>query len=204
MKKAFLLFMLITTSCEYKGNEGQESQASEKGKSFADTLQVNAKSDYRIEEVVLKDDTLFMVPHARLFYYPFGETNDFHGIYQNIFEQAGYSLDSTFFKGDTKIYKVTKSDNKVYFIDDYPETGKEEILRADVSEPGAQLFDGVQIGMSKKKFFEFFFAQYDARYDQVSVVSMETAVTGVWYYFYFSGVKLASISIQTDFTINID
>jgi hypothetical protein len=166
-----------------------------------DTLMELIQEDSEIIEIKLTKDTLLMVSTNDILYYPYGEYTlfeDFQLSYPTI-KENNYKIDSV--GGKIKIINLKSKNNLLKFIES-EETNKLELLSANINDIDLVFNNGIKIGMYQKDFLLIFFTQVPKELEEVSIIELESGLTGIWHYYIFSENILKNITIKTDYLID--
>jgi len=164
---------------------------------------LKAQPNINIEKVydyAIKNDTLWIASGDKFLYYPFG-------IYKNIDELAVvYSfmnrksllnnnrlLDNLYFNRSSIVTMLDTDDSK-----------KIEIVYAKILDSNIVLSNGIKVGLDKSGFLNYFSIPLQkSEWDKIHIVVLESALTGIWHYYYFSNDKLDSILFRTDYQFDL-
>ena len=218
MKTLFFLLLcfLITNTCYSSLKNCRDSGLGISllsGNHWADSV--------TICEAYVKSDTLIIVSDDDHLYHPFGQYDTWNDFEKNYIKKHWTNLqtDSLFLTSNRYLYTAMMSPNYIEFVQDIDITGKIEIVRGLIYNDRIQLYDGIRIGMTKKEFllnftkdnvgydksaakFRTDFIRNDSQYKNISVIEVISALTGIWYYYFFSPDQvLTFICIKTDYTL---
>ena len=214
MKTLFFLLLcfLITDTC-YSSLKNSRDSGLE-----ISLLSGNHLTDsVTIYEVYRKSDTLSIVSDDDHLYHPFGLYDTWNDFEKNYIKKHWTNLQTdSLFTNDVDVYTIRMSPNYIEFVQDIDITGKIEIVRGLIYNDRIQLYDGIRIGMTKREFllnfikdnvgydksaakFRTDFIKDESQYKNISVIEVISALTGIWYYYFFSPDQiLKSICIKTD------
>ena len=195
-----MIFLNIFISCDMKYNSNDDINAS--SIISMDSLLNLSQEKREIIEVKLSNDTLLIISTEDALYYPFGKyhsLNDFQ-LSQPILQDNSYSIDST-----EKHFKVItlKSANNFLKLLASEESGNLEIIDAEIKDNDLRFSNDIKIGMSQKEFLSIFFHSVPNELEKVSVIELESGLTGIWHYYSFSKNKLKRISLISDYQIDM-
>ena len=171
-------------------------------------------------EAYVKSDTLIIVSDDDHLYYPFGQYDTWSDFEKNYIKKHWMNLQTdSLFTNDVDVYTVRMGSNYIEFFQNTDITGKIEIVRGLIYNNRIQLYDGIRIGMTKKEFllnftkdnvgydksaakFRTDFIKNESQYKNISVIEVISALTGIWYYYFFSPDQILTfICIKTDYTL---
>ena len=170
-------------------------------------------------EAYVKSDTLIIVSDDDHLYHPFGQYDTWNDFEKNYIKKHWMNLQTDSLFDELSIYIVRMSPNYIEFVQDISITGKIEIVRGLIYNDRIQLYDGIRVGMTKKEFllnfikdnvgydksaakFRTDFVKDESQYKNISVIEVISALTGIWYYYFFSPDQvLTFICIKTDYTL---
>ena len=173
-----------------------------------------------IYEVYRKSDTLRIVSDDDHLYHPFGQYDTWNDFEKNYIKKHWTNLQTdSLFTNDVDVYTIRMSPNYIEFVQDIDITGKIEIVRGLIYNDRIQLYDGIRVGMTKREFllnfikddmryyesaakFRTDFFKDESQYKNISVIEVISALTGIWYYYFFSPDQILTfICIKTDYTL---
>ena len=218
MKTLFFLLLcfLITDTCYSSLKNSRDS-----GLGISLLSGNHVTDSITIYEVYRKSDTLSIVSNDDHLYHPFGQYDTWNDFEKNYIKKHWTNLqtDSLFLNSNRYLYTAMMSPNYIEFVQDIDITGKIEIVRGLIYNDRIQLYDGIRVGMTKKEFllnfikddmryyesaakFRTDFIRNDSQYKNISVIEVISALTGIWYYYFFSPDQILTfICIKTDYTL---
>ena len=217
MKTLFFLLLcfLITNTCYSSLKNSRDSELE------ISLLSGNHLTDsVTIYEVYRKSDTLSIVSDDDHLYHPFGQYDTWNDFEKNYIKKYWTNLQTdSLFTNDVDVYTIRMSPNYIEFVQDIDITGKIEIVRGLIYNDRIQLYDGIRVGMTKREFllnfikddmryyesaakFRTDFFKDESQYKNISVIEVISALTGIWYYYFFSPDQILTfICIKTDYTL---
>ena len=216
MKTLFFLLLcfLITNTC-YSSLKNSRDSGLE-----ISLLSGNHLSDsITICEAYVKSDTLIIVSDDDHLYHPFGQYDTWNDFEKNYIKKHWTNLQTDSLFDELSIYIVRMNPNYIEFVQDISITGKIEIVRGLIYNDRIQLYDGIRVGMTKREFllnfikddmryyesaakFRTDFFKDESQYKNISVIEVISALTGIWYYYFFSPDQILTfICIKTDYTL---
>ena len=216
MKTLFFLLLcfLITDTC-YSSLKNSRDSGLE-----ISLLSGNHLSDsITICEAYVKSDTLIIVSDDDHLYHPFGQYDTWNDFEKNYIKKHWTNLQTDSLFDELSIYIVRMNPNYIEFVQDISITGKIEIVRGLIYNDRIQLYDGIRVGMTKREFllnfikddmryyesaakFRTDFFKDESQYKNISVIEVISALTGIWYYYFFSPDQILTfICIKTDYTL---
>ena len=209
----FLLLCFLIANICYSNPGNSRNAVREVGPLSGDYL----TDSITIYEVYRKSDTLSIVSDDDHLYYPFGQYDTWSDFEKNYIKKHWMNLQTdSLFTNDVDVYTVRMGSNYIEFFQNTDITGKIEIVRGLIYNNRIQLYDGIRVGMTKKEFllnfikdnvgydksaakFRTDFVKDESQYKNISVIEVISALTGIWYYYFFSPDQiLKSICIKTD------
>ncbi len=77
-----------------------------------------------------------------------------------------------------------------------------ELVYGKISNPNFVMTNGIKIGMTKKQLFDTYFKESIDKIDSINVLTVESALLGIWHYYTFENNILVSICLDTDYQID--
>ncbi|OJU35556.1 MAG: hypothetical protein BGN96_04835 [Bacteroidales bacterium 45-6] len=187
---------------------GLQSKKEEQGNSSTPPIQVVVKKtkpkqniNLQIEESATIGDTLQIVSTQKMLYFPFG----IHSGIKDYLKELPLKI---------SLKEKVRENMPVYFIE-YNKSiievllgedpfGKNELLvnivKAEIMDNQINLFNNIQVGVSKQFFSDFFNLNKTLRSNQIRVVEFVSALSGIWYYYTFDENDiLKKIEIKSDY-----
>ena len=186
----FISIMLFCTAC---GNEIRSKK------------DIVKSQDYQREIILheLKGDTLEIVSTSRKLFFPFGQfttLNELLSKHPLVLTSQYKSRDST------TIYQYTLGRNTLRFIlteDGFDDIIKMMIVDAEILDNKIKIWDKIYVGMDKKELLFILYGNMpQVQIDKINSVTLISGLVGVWYYYAFSGNKLYSIIVRSDYSID--
>lgn len=194
-----MIFLNLFISCDMNDNLDDNINTISSIISM-DSLMNLSRDKCEILEVKLSNDTLLIVSTEEILYYPFGQYRSFKDFQSSQpIQDNSYSIDSI----ETEFKVITlKSVNNFLKLLASKESGNLEIINAEIKDNNLMFSNGVKIGISQKEFLSIFFYSVPDELEKVSVIELESGLTGIRHYYSFSKNKLKRISLISDYQID--
>ncbi len=194
------IFLSLLLSCNMAQNTDNRIEATESIITI-DSLMDLTRKDCEIIEMKLTKDTLLIVSTNDILYYPYGKYSLFEDfqLSHSIIKENNYKIDSI--EKDFIIITLKSKNNLLKFIES-KESSKLEIFNADINDNDLKFSNGIKIGMSQKEFLLIFFNKVPKELENLSIIELESGLTGIWHYYTFSENKLRNITMKTDYLID--
>lgn len=180
MLKLTGIFLLLSIS--YSSGQGVGSDIKSKAKEWLE-----------LSSYTFTGDTLRLVASTKFLYYPFGE---FH----HVKELKKRFVNAQYAEKEGLPYVVDANSYIKFFYN----TDKDsfELLYGKISNPNFEMTNGIKIGMTKKELFDTYFTEAIDKMDSIKVLTVESALLGIWHYYTFENNILVSICLDTDYQID--
>jgi hypothetical protein len=163
-------------------------------KTLSDVVQIE------VMKYAIKNDTLWVLSGDIFLYYPFG-------IYQSIDEFAvayPFMHRKTLFVKNKFLDNLYYNQNSIVTVFDPTQLGNMEIVYAEISDSSVVLSNGLKVGMDKSQFMRYLPVTLQKReLNKINVVILESALLGIWNYFYFDDNQIESILIISDYQFDL-
>jgi len=165
----------------------------------------NYASDSGIITAEIHSDTLEIVSTSPTTYYPYGNFSNIKELldrYSFLKVETESQLpykDSTMLP-DT-IYILSSNGNQLKLFRE-PELKLLQIVSGKIINREIPQLNEVSVGMSKVDFIHSYFSKLPEGYENINVVEMEAALTGIWHYYNFRQDKLINIIYISDYQYN--
>jgi len=165
-----------------------------------DSLKQLVRTEFKLVDIKLIKDTLFIVSTNKSLYYPFGAYSNFNEFYHK------HSNESDICKTDSihnvfKVISIQRGNSKIEFIEN-TETNRLELLSANINDSSFRFLDGIKVGIGKTDMLLKIFTHVPQELKEIRVIKMESGLEGIWYFYIFSQEVLKKIIIETDYDLN--
>lgn len=153
-------------------------------------IKSKARESLELNAYTFTGDTLKLVASTKFLYYPFGE---FHHVKElkKVFVHTQYK------EKDGLPYVFNTNSYIKFFYD----TDKDsfELVYGKITNPNFEMTNGIKVGMTKKELFNTYFTTTIDKMDSIKVLTVESALVGIWHYYTFENNILVSICLDTDY-----
>ena len=192
----------LNPSCNSISTKRQSNIDLNTGLVILDQLKVRKKKNSEIVHLDLSSDTLLIVTTHEFSTYPLGKFSDFNEFETRVFNEKNYN-------GSTEECSNSNMPVHRYAFDEgyikvlKPDDGFIDIVFARIEEISILLSHGITIGQDCETVLSVFFDNIaNLDFDVISVIRIESGVTGVWQYYTYREGKLESIVIDSDYQCN--
>ncbi|NOS94399.1 MAG: hypothetical protein HOP30_20995 [Cyclobacteriaceae bacterium] len=166
--------------------------SSGQGVVFSD-IKSKAKESLELNDYNFTDDTLKLVASTKFLYYPFGEFHHVKELKKNF-------INVQYTEKEGLPYVIAANSYIKFFYD--VDKDSFELVYAKISNPNFVMTNGIKIGMTKKELFDTYFTEAIDKMDSIKVLTVESALVGIWHYYTFEKNILVSICLDTDYQLN--
>ena len=165
----------------------------------------NYASDSGIIIAEIHSDTLEIISTSLTTYYPYGNFSNIKELHDR-YPFLKIEMESQFpYKDSTMlpdtIYILSSNGNQLkLFLE--PELKLLQIVSGKIINREIPQINEVSVGMRKVDFIHSYFSKLPEGYENINVVEMEAALTGIWHYYNFSPDKLSNIIYISDYQYN--
>jgi len=161
------------------------------------------KAQSNIEEVydyAIRNDTLWVVSGDDFLYYPFG-------IYKNIDELSvvySFMNRKSLLNNNRLLDNLYFNRSSIVTVLDTDDSKKIEIVYAKILDSNIILTNGIKVGLDKSEFMNYLPIPLPKNeWNKIHLIVLESALLGVWHYYYYSNNKLDSILFVTDYQLDL-
>lgn len=119
----------------------------------------NAKKEFKVTEVHLKEDTLVVISLSEFLFYPFGKYADVGNFIKRSHIEWYRSVDRFWYNDtvDMSVYKFWRLDDSYLNFYISIDTELMELINGNITDKEVVLKNQCRVGMSKQNFFNLFF-----------------------------------------------
>ncbi len=212
LKIIFISTALLIVSCKSgvkKNSSKRENYLDKKTidsnissvQNLSETLKKAAKSNFELNVLFIKNDTLELVSDSQFLYFPFGVFKNIQSLKHSLNQFRDSIQKDSSSNEELERMIFNKSFVKFYYDKDQ---GKFQIVSGQIIDENIVMINGIKLGMEKHEFLEEFFNFYKPiKVDNIKVIQLVSGLQGMTHYYYFNNdSKLVSIKLMSDYLFN--